>query len=164
VTLGQTDFSAEAPFSVTTTSTEFSGWFLGGENCPHPLLPLFVICKFYFGIEYFDVVAKSGGAFSVDVPLSGNVLADLNANPWQMAFTLGRSNNDISLNGVEASVNYNWVDGSPTPAVPEPETWTLMLAGFWAVGLGMRRRRGQSSAAVGTIIHGRLNDATTVLQ
>lgn len=32
-------------------------------------------------------------------------------------------------------------------AVPEPETWALMIAGFGGVGLAMRRRRRQASAA-----------------
>lgn len=33
-------------------------------------------------------------------------------------------------------INYN-----EAPAVPEPTTWALMLAGFGMVGFAMRRRR-----------------------
>ncbi len=31
--------------------------------------------------------------------------------------------------------------GSPVPAVPEPSTWGLMLLGFGAIGVSMRRRK-----------------------
>ena len=31
--------------------------------------------------------------------------------------------------------------GSPVPAVPEPSTWGLMLLGFGAIGVSMRRKR-----------------------
>lgn len=31
--------------------------------------------------------------------------------------------------------------GQPTPAVPEPSTWAMMLIGFGAVGMSMRRTR-----------------------
>jgi PEP-CTERM motif len=34
--------------------------------------------------------------------------------------------------------------GGPTAAVPEPASWTMMIAGFGLVGGAMRRRRGQT--------------------
>jgi hypothetical protein len=38
--------------------------------------------------------------------------------------------------------NFLTVEFVDTPTVPEPASWALMIAGFGAVGLGMRRRRG----------------------
>ena len=35
-----------------------------------------------------------------------------------------------------------------TPAVPEPDTWAMMLVGFGALGFAMRRRRGAENTRV----------------
>jgi hypothetical protein len=39
------------------------------------------------------------------------------------------------------------ITSPPPPAVPEPATWSLMLLGFGAIGVAMRRRRRQLAAA-----------------
>lgn len=38
--------------------------------------------------------------------------------------------------------------GSPPPEIPEPASWAMMLTGFAAVGLALRRRRAQRGYAV----------------
>ena len=39
------------------------------------------------------------------------------------------------------AVSVNAVEVNPTGAVPEPSTWAMMMMGFGAVGLGLRRRK-----------------------
>jgi hypothetical protein len=59
-----------------------------------------------------------------------------------------------------SSLSINWTSGSPgdvlrvltvgvpgaTPAVPEPATWAMMIAGFGLAGASMRRRRATTLA------------------
>jgi hypothetical protein len=59
----------------------------------------------------------------VNVPTSGGLL------------TFSRSG-DVLFTGV--------VDG--TPAIPEPATWAMLIAGFGLVGAGLRRRRSLATA------------------
>jgi hypothetical protein len=61
--------------------------------------------------------------------------------------TLGFSSLPDSITLSDYLVRYQAVNGSgsaigqPTPAVPEPSTWAMMLLGFGAVGVSMRRTR-----------------------
>ncbi|HTH28797.1 MAG TPA: PEPxxWA-CTERM sorting domain-containing protein [Sphingobium sp.] len=57
----------------------------------------------------------------------------------------GISSDAQDIYGLRFGGNYILVtgtaDGIPTPAVPEPATWAMMLLGFGAMGYTMRRRR-----------------------
>ena len=55
--------------------------------------------------------------------------------------TYERSNNPADVAGF-GSISYGFVEQSIAPAVPEPESYALMLAGLAAVGAFARRRRG----------------------
>lgn len=51
--------------------------------------------------------------------------------------TLSITNGGGSANAIRFSVG----DFAPNPAIPEPATWAMMIAGFGLVGASMRRRR-----------------------
>lgn len=51
----------------------------------------------------------------------------------------------VTVKGVSYGGNYGGVlRADAIPAVPEPATWAMLLAGFGAVGFAMRRRREQN--------------------
>jgi hypothetical protein len=56
-------------------------------------------------------------------------------------------NNYIVIKGLSrgAGPYGGTVTFTPTPAVPEPATWAMMLFGFAGVGFGMRRRKKQET-------------------
>jgi hypothetical protein len=51
--------------------------------------------------------------------------------------TLSITNGGGSANAIRFTVG----DFAPNPAIPEPATWAMMIAGFGLVGASMRRRR-----------------------
>lgn len=57
------------------------------------------------------------------------------------------ANNYIVVKGLSrgAGPYGGTVTFTPTPGVPEPATWAMMLFGFAAVGFGMRRRKKQET-------------------
>lgn len=55
------------------------------------------------------------------------------------AFPTGPTNGSYGQNGI-ALVNFS-ISDSLNAAVPEPGTWAMMLIGFGAVGVSMRRRK-----------------------
>lgn len=72
--------------------------------------------------DILDVVEV---AATFDVPLTAGVLNQLVVN--------GHSNGPSSYGGQITFI--------PTPSVPEPATWAMMLIGFGAVGFAMRRQK-----------------------
>ncbi|WP_235977287.1 PEPxxWA-CTERM sorting domain-containing protein [Sandaracinobacteroides hominis] len=61
------------------------------------------------------------------------------------ALVSGGQSYTLAFHGLSQSDNTAFVDNvsasiTPTGGVPEPGTWTMMIAGFGMVGLGMRRR------------------------
>ena len=101
-----------------------------------------------------DAITASAGGTSATftAPLTGT------NNDWQhvsMQFTAGSSLTTVLLQGVtgsrylgldNASVNFLSGPGDttvpPVPAVPEPGTWALMVAGLAGLGVTLRQRRG----------------------
>jgi hypothetical protein len=94
----------------------------------------------------------------------GDAVGGDGAAPWEMTFTslsgafgglsLASSNFDgLTYSLAGNTITIDWAGGSAAdtnytatfdiaPAgVPEPATWAMMLVGFGAIGLGMRRRR-----------------------
>lgn len=96
-----------------------------------------------FGVQ--DGVLASAGGISQSFVSSnpGN-----QPNLWQqesLAFTATGSSTVISLLGNLAQ-NYIGIDNvavveTAAPAVPEPASWVMLIAGFAAVGAGLRHRR-----------------------
>jgi len=67
-------------------------------------------------------------------------------------------NKTLSYLGLTAGNSYTWtwaadsftiniLSAAPTPSVPEPATWAMMIAGFGAMGAALRRRRDPALAA-----------------
>ena len=55
----------------------------------------------------------------------------------------------LTVNGVANGGTYSGnLSAVATPAVPEPATWAMLLAGFGAVGFAMRRRRATQAVQV----------------
>ena len=99
-----------------------------------------------------DIIAHLGPAFVTFSPISVNSLgsflpATLNVTFFDMdhvgnlSFT---TSGGASVDGViDNVVLTTTADQAPltVPGVPEPATWAMMLLGFGAVGIAMRRRR-----------------------
>jgi hypothetical protein len=91
-------------------------------------------------INPYDVLAHTGG----DLGLSSSGDHGLN-----MAYRIG-----TLATGASTTFSYAYAVGARiedtggTPAVPEPGTWMLMLAGFGTMGAVMRRRRSRDRAIV----------------
>lgn len=63
-------------------------------------------------------------------------------------FVATATSHALSFNLATSATSYMSIDGiALTPAVPEPQTWALMLAGLVGVGVVSRRRFAQRSAA-----------------
>lgn len=77
------------------------------------------------GAQDFRLDADAGVLIE-SIILSGNYAAG--ANVGQLAPIVQEKQNDV-------------FGGSPPPAVPEPATWAMMLMGFGATGVAMRRSR-----------------------
>lgn len=75
-----------------------------------------------------DNLYVSGSAFNATSIFAGQTFATLGVTPGEYVF---RSSADTITVRI----------GSMSAAVPEPSTWALMLLGFGAIGVAMRRRR-----------------------
>lgn len=103
------------------------------------------------GLTYALSADRTGIEFSIANSLFTSPIAGLNYYAGQ---TFPRVGSDIvlrlsqsfgySVSGGETYGNDRLgrvtIGGSATPAVPEPATWAMMIAGFGAVGGAMRRR------------------------
>jgi hypothetical protein len=95
-------------------------------------------CDFPFSGTFVDVF---GMAFTVKGGYTADLWGDGNMNgPGTKTYGVGVTDGTQGLAYVFAGIN-------ATSGVPEPSSWTLMLIGFGALGLGVRRRRGRSQAA-----------------
>jgi len=68
----------------------------------------------------------------------------LNTGTTYFAVTTGFSNVDFGAYTLEITGPGDVIPGDGGPAVPEPTTWAMMLAGMGAIGYAMRRRRSVS--------------------
>ena len=82
--------------------------------------------SFALGSNFFDDIA-SGLHVKIDI--------DVNDDGWFV--TLGKSALSVDGGGLPP----------PTPGVPEPTTWAMMLIGFVGLGAWMRRRRSAIATA-----------------
>jgi hypothetical protein len=69
--------------------------------------------------------------------------ADSSSWSWDIANTIGAGNHTLAITGNMSPVkgSYQYVPGTITAPVPEPETYAMMLAGLGALGFLGRRRK-----------------------
>jgi PEP-CTERM motif len=102
-----------------------------------------------------------------DVGGTGNLLGSLNLTAQAFDNCGGDPSGDfcnwtavgVSFNGTAKSINFAGTAGrtgfdnitfgtdTPTPGVPEPASWAMLIAGFGLTGAAMRRRRSTAVAA-----------------
>jgi hypothetical protein len=112
----------------------------------------------YTGLDYDTVLAALTGlngsaTFDFNTTLSGlvilgahfgnNIDSDVNNVTAFWLIDLGATSTDtITLaNGMGSSNAQIFATGDPPPSVPEPSTWAMMLFGFGAAGVAVRRSR-----------------------
>ena len=94
------------------------------------------------GPSTFSAIVE-GSATGVD---TGGVTIDFD-NTNQLftydggSFTFGVNDIDVTPNGDPVMLTGHIQLVDPTPSVPEPATWAMMLLGFCTVGVAARRRR-----------------------
>ena len=94
---------------------------------------------FFFNVASAQTIAYSMTASSTSITLyllgtAGDSNLGLTAAPTSETLTINRTGN--SAYSASASIN-----APPTGAVPEPASWALMLVGFGAAGMVLRRSR-----------------------
>ena len=91
------------------------------------------------GANIFISVVTSGGTFSATGTSDNSFnTADLqNLSAYNNVLSIAINTNDP---GGLSYDNFTFDAATTTPAVPEPATWAMMIAGFGAVGAAMRRR------------------------
>lgn len=106
----------------------------------------------------FDLAQRPGNHESVQVTLDGQVLSGGLLTPASSAISsysytvsgLSGSNHTLQFKGVNNSGAYDsslFLDNvSVTAAVPEPETYAMLMAGLAMVGAVARRRKGKQAA------------------
>jgi PEP-CTERM motif len=90
--------------------------------------------------DYFvpTLSIAGGGQYSFSLVLYGGTFAQLvYADPQETSPSCAL----FPVNGASCGYSAEAANGTFTTAVPEPETYVLMLAGLVAVGLARRRRR-----------------------
>ncbi len=137
-----------------------------GKNSPYQSDPGFASVFVNYGNTTTTMQQVGGGAFDffsidlADVYNQGSVVTlqftfnhngggatsqfvTLDNTPGLQTFVFGESNLDsVTWRTTSGANGWNQFDNvNTTPAVPEPETYALMLAGLGVVGLLARRRR-----------------------
>ena len=109
----------------------------------------------YFVVGQDNVFGLQGWEFSINgietnlvdnyvfAPSAGGALKYmLTANtPYLLKLNTNGNINSTNLSGYRGSQHGEFLFGIASTAVPEPATWTMMLAGFGVVGFGLRSRR-----------------------
>jgi hypothetical protein len=76
--------------------------------------------------------------------LGGTQIADANST-GSIGFTASaHTNTDVQLNGASLTLTLAPIE-SEISAVPEPQTWAMMIVGFGAAGFALRRNRRRAS-------------------
>jgi hypothetical protein len=127
--------SGDVAPAVTDTGVE---WIYGGN---------IFLFEFDFGPDF---LAQAGTTYflGIHIGASNNFRFNISDPLWVTTAANGTSTGRESLNG---ALN-NWAANGKEHAyflngvVPEPTTWALMIAGFCAAGVMLRRRRAEMAA------------------
>ena len=102
----------------------------------------------FFKIDFTNFTANKTFSWDIDVDSSkSNGSATVYGNELIGAKAFVDFSNGLRANGVLKAVSgkpnasaFSVVTVTPTPAVPEPATWAMMILGFGVVGYSLRRR------------------------
>ena len=156
---GTANAAVEVGDTVTCTS-------LGGFGCSPATVTVgpgseFSIGSGFFSVDFstdlLEVIANDTGTLGATVIQFGNTTTPFNSFTFlgQTGF-VGLDASDVSLVGNLLQIDFRGTCaacggqitagdmlriGFSSGAVPEPSTWAMMLVGFGAIGLGLRRRR-----------------------
>jgi hypothetical protein len=132
-----TTFTADAGFLVDLYSFDIASFFTAGQTINGLTITDVATSTqlFSVGPTFVQGVAHDTFNFAAN-PLSGaqlRLVIDLTG--------LGGLSDDIGIDNVRFGQRL-----AATPAVPEPASWAMMIAGFGLVGGAMRRRVGEQRA------------------
>ena len=66
------------------------------------------------------------------------------SSAWAVSSAVRLTSSSLALDTAADSFKLRAISVQAAPAVPEPSTWAMMLVGFGAIGVAMRRRHRQS--------------------
>lgn len=97
-----------------------------------------------FGANFFSLnnnftrtIATVGGVTFDPLPISPDFLGFVSDTPFTtLSFSIAPFQSPLDTIGID-----NLVFSAAVPAVPEPATWAMLIAGFGAAGTALRRRR-----------------------
>jgi len=90
-----------------------------------------------------QMTTLAAGDYRVSISLTGN---DASGGKLSQGFTLTGTSPTALSSGGFWRLNLTNVDSASVVAVPEPESWALMLAGLAGLGVMRRRRMGREPA------------------
>ena len=90
------------------------------------------------GFAYVSSFTFQGKSYQLDI--QGGTLSVFEIVGGQPTFK-SLVNGYITIGNSALTGQTAFVPNAPTPAVPEPATWAMMLVGFFGIGFAMRRHR-----------------------
>jgi len=114
------DLSATTVAGATYTLTFYEGW-RNDQGLPTNAVDLVI-----------------GGT---DVAATGAALTQGDWTEYQATFTTATSGQSIAIDVANSGGQGDFDNFNLTSTVPEPTTWAMLLAGFGALGLALRRRK-----------------------
>lgn len=141
-----TAVSISTAFDYVTTLSTVAGRILGDSQ---------YTSYSYVSVEVFDLIGQTrvfGKEFGIlpsvnaqNVSGSGSETISLGAGKYDLVFRAATHMSGVSdaaaSSTATSSISGNFTIAPAAPSVPEPATWTLMIAGIGLVGASARRRR-----------------------
>ena len=138
------------PLTVSTNGPLFAQnnnlWGTGGFLSAQQLQGATITFSIDNPVTAFALNYAAGASIDASVRGSNSILAPISVPPFMMAFFGVTSDTPFSIVTLTMSGDGADIDnirfGSQSVAdVPEPSTWAMILCGFGAIGLVVRRRR-----------------------
>jgi hypothetical protein len=143
VPIGSLSYVGEANYKMPAFGTFKNSFTLGGNGFPHAVHPITFNVFNPNGITFAGLGAEYDDDGRLLTTGTGNQFAS-NAGGWWFAGHI-QPVGAASIN--VAARDAFCISGCGFVAVPEPETWTLMILGFGSAGAALRYRRRRMLAA-----------------
>lgn len=132
--------------ALTSTSSNGQSRFVPVDGSPLDMGTIFLTDGGTFTSAEFNLFGAASDTTSVAITVNGQV-QNFDIGNGQNFFGITATGGD-TISSISFNTNGSGVTdlrqlriGGVTAAVPEPGTWALMLFGFGAVGVSLRRRR-----------------------